>query len=138
MRGLGRFRNSQQAFVQGVKIPRPFAFLAVRHMAICGKIVDYISGHKQFDVASAISNLKKKFSLKRFLRLEQSKQNQRTFGSVDGDLIKSNRTTNTNKMLRYFLRLIYYSNTIFGNIGGKNKVISLYCALKCNCEFLLV
>ena len=29
-------------------------------MAICGKIVDYISGHKQFDVASAISNLKKK------------------------------------------------------------------------------
>ena len=138
MRGLGRFRNSQQAFVQGVKIPRPFALLAFRHMAICGKIVDYISGHKQFDVASAISNLKKKFSLKRFLRLEQSKQNQRTFGSVDGDLIKSNRTTNTNKMLRYFLLLIYYSNTIFGNIGGKNKVISLYCALKCNCKFLLV
>ena len=28
-------------------------------MAICGKIVDYISGHKQFDVATAISNLKK-------------------------------------------------------------------------------
>ena len=112
--------------MQGVKIPRPFAFLAVRHMAICGKIVDYISGHKQFDVASAISSL------------EQLKQNQRTFGSVDGDLIKSNRTKNTNKMLRYLLRLIYYSNTIFGNIGGKNKVISLYCALKCNCEFLLV
>ena len=42
-----------------VKIPRPFASLAVRHMAICGKIVDYISGHKQFDVASAISNFKK-------------------------------------------------------------------------------
>ena len=41
------------------KIPRPFAFLAVRNMAICGKIVDYISGHKQFDVASAISNFKK-------------------------------------------------------------------------------
>ena len=60
MRGLGQFRNSQQAFAQGVKIPRPFASLAVRHMAICGKIVDYISGHKQFDVASAISNLKKK------------------------------------------------------------------------------
>ena len=59
MRGLGRFRNSQQAFAQGVKISRPFAFLAVRHMAICGKIVDYISGHKQFDVASAISNFKK-------------------------------------------------------------------------------
>ena len=37
MRGLGRFRNSQQAFAQGVKIPRPFVFLAVRHMAICGK-----------------------------------------------------------------------------------------------------
>ena len=28
-------------------------------MAICGKIVDYISGHKQFEVASAISNFKK-------------------------------------------------------------------------------
>ena len=59
MRGLGQFRNSQQTFAQGVKIPRSFAFLAVRHMAICGKIVDYISGHKQFDVASAISNFKK-------------------------------------------------------------------------------
>ena len=65
MRGLGRFRNSQQAFVQDVKIPQPFAFLAGRHMAIGGKIVDYISGHKQFDVASAISNFKK-FSLKIF------------------------------------------------------------------------
>ena len=92
--------------MQGVKIPRPFAFLAVRHMAICGKIVDYISGHKQFDVASAISNLKKEFSLKIFLRLEQLKQNQRTFGSVDGDVIKSNRTKNTSKMLRYLLLLI--------------------------------
>ena len=51
MRGLGRFRNSQQAFAQGVKIPRPFAFLAVRQI---------------------------------------------------------------------------------GNISGKNEVISLYCALKCN------
>ena len=59
LRGLGRFRNSQQAFAQGVKIPRPFAFFAVRHMVICGKIVDYISGHKQFEVASAISNFKK-------------------------------------------------------------------------------
>ena len=39
-----------------MKIPRPFTFLAVRHMAICGKIV---SGHKQFNVASAISNFKK-------------------------------------------------------------------------------
>ena len=65
MRGLGRFRNSQQAFAQGVKIPRPFAFLAVRHMAICGKILDHISDHKQFDVASAFSNLKK-LSLKYF------------------------------------------------------------------------
>ena len=62
MSGLGRFGNSQQAFAQGVKIPRPFAFLAVRHMAICGKIVDYISGHKQFDVASAISRFKKNLS----------------------------------------------------------------------------
>ena len=59
MRVLGRFRNSQQAFAQGVKIPWLFAFLAVRHMEICGKIVDCISGHKQFDVASAISNFKK-------------------------------------------------------------------------------
>ena len=56
-----------------------------------------------------------------FLRLEQLKQNQRTFGSVDGDFIKSNRTKNTSKMLRYLLGLIYYSNTIFGNISGKNK-----------------
>ena len=87
-----------------------------------GKIVDYISGHKQFDVASAISNFKK-FSLKIFLRLEQLKQNQRTFGSVDGDFIKTNRTKNTSKMLRYLLGLIYYSNTIFGNISGKNEVI---------------
>ena len=55
-------------------------------MAICGKI----SGHKQFNVASAISNFKK-FSLKIFLRLEELKQNQRTFGSVDDDFIKSNR-----------------------------------------------
>ena len=59
MRGLGRFRNSQQAFAQGVKITWRFAFLAVRHMAICGKTVDYISGHEQFDVASAVSNFKK-------------------------------------------------------------------------------
>ena len=83
----------------------------------------------------------KKFSLKIFLRLEQLKQNQRTFGSVDGDFIKSNRTKNTSKMLRYLLGLIYYSNTIFGNISGKNEVISLYCALKCNGiqdEFFLV
>ena len=74
----------------------------------------------------------KKFSLKIFLRLEQLQQNQRTFGSVEGDFIKSNRTKNTSKMLRYLLRLIYYGNTIFGNISGKNKVITLYCALKCN------
>ena len=60
MRGLGRFRNSQQAFAQGVKSPRLFTFLAARHMAIWGKIVDYISGHKQFDAVSAISNFKKK------------------------------------------------------------------------------
>ena len=45
---------------------------------------------------------------------------------------KSNRTKNTSKMLRYLLGLIYYSNTIFGNISGKIEVISLYCALKCN------
>ena len=123
-------RNSQQAFSQGVKIPRPFAFLAVRHMAICGKIVDYISGHKQFDVASAISSFKKILP-KIFLRLEQLKQNQRTFGAVDCDFIKSNRTKNTSKMLRYVLGLIYYSNTVFGNISGKKEVL-VYCALKCN------
>ena len=101
-------------------------------MAICGKIVDYISGHKQFEVASAISNFKKILSKKVFLRLEQLKQNQRTFASVDGDFIKSNRTKNTSKMLHYLLGLIYDSNTIFGNISGKNEVISLYCVLKCN------
>ena len=59
IRGLGQFRNSQQAFAKGVKIPWPFAFFAVRHMAICGKLVNYISADKQFDVASAISNFKK-------------------------------------------------------------------------------
>ena len=75
-------------------------------MAICGKIVDYISGHKQFDVASAISNFLKKFSLKVFLHLEQLKQNQRTFRSVDGDFIKSDRTKNTRKTLCYLLALI--------------------------------
>ena len=58
--------------------------------------------------------------------MEQLKQNQRTFGSVDDDFIKSNRTKNTSKMLRYLLGLIYYSNTIFGNISGKNEVILLY------------
>ena len=57
-----------------------------------------ISGDKQFDVASAISNFKKKFSLKVFFRLEQLKQNQRTFRSVDGDFIKSDRTKNTRKI----------------------------------------
>ena len=51
-------------------------------------MVDYISGHKQFDVASAI--------FQKFLRLEQLKQNQRTFGSVDRDAIKSSGTKNTN------------------------------------------
>ena len=74
----------------------------------------------------------KKFSLKIFLRLEQLKQNQRTFGSVDGDFIKSNRTKNTSTMPRYLLGLIYYSNTIFGNISGKNEVISLYSSARSN------
>ena len=138
MRGLGRFRNSQKAFAQGVKIRRPLAFLAVRHMAIYGKIVDYISGHKQIDMMLCLLfPTLKKFSVKMFLRLAQLKQNQRTFGSVDGDFIKSNRTKNTSKMLRYFLGLIYYSNTIFGNISGKNKVISLY-AMALKHEFFLV
>ena len=59
MGSLRRFRNSQQVFAQGVKITQPFAFLAVRHMVICSKIVDYIYGHKQFDGTSAISNFKK-------------------------------------------------------------------------------
>ena len=68
-----------------------------------------------------------------FLRLEQLTQNKRTFGSFDGVFIKSNRTKNTSKMLRYLLGLIYYSNTIFGNISGKNKVISLHAmALETN------
>ena len=121
MRGLGRFRNSQQALAQGVKIPRPFAFLAVTHMAIYGKMVDYISGHKQFDVASVISNFTK-FPLKVFLRLEQLKQNQRTFRSVDGDFIKSNRTKNTRKMLLYLLGLIHYNTIPYSEIfAGKMK-----------------
>ena len=59
MSGLGRFRNSQQEFAQGVKIPRPFASLEVGIWHSAVKIVDYISGHKQFDVASTISNFKK-------------------------------------------------------------------------------
>ena len=140
MRGLGLFRNSQQAFAQGVKIPRPFAFLAGRHMAICGKIVDYISGHKQFNVAFAISNFKKILS-KNISPFGRVKTESEKIGSVDGDFIKSNRTKNTSKMLRYLLGLIYYSNTIFGNINGKNEVVSLYCAVKCNGaqdEFFLV
>ena len=73
--------------------------------------------------------------------MEQLKQNQGTFGSVDGDFIKNNKTKETSKMLRYLLGLIYYSNTIFGNISGKNEVNSLYCPLKCNGiqdEFFLV
>ena len=52
-----------QEFTAGIcpsaKIPRPFASLAVRHMTNCVKIVDYMSGHKQFDVASTISNFEK-------------------------------------------------------------------------------
>ena len=85
----------------------------------------------------------KKFSLKIFLRLEQLKQNQRTFGSVEGDFIKSNRTKTAemqqdaalligvNLLQQYHIR----------KISGQNKVISLYCALKCNGaqdEFFLV
>ena len=90
-------------------------------MAICGKIVDYISGHKQFDVASAISNFAK-FSLKVFLRLQQLKQNQRTFRSVDGDFIKINRTKNTRKMLLYLLGLIYYNTIPYSEkFAGKMK-----------------
>ena len=84
-------------------------------------MVDYISGHKQFDVASAISNFTK-FSLNVFLRLEQLKQNQRTFRSVDGDFIKSNRTKNARKMLLYLLGLIYYNTIPYSEIfAGKMK-----------------
>ena len=127
MRGLGRFRNSQQAFAQDVKILRPFSFLAVMDMAICGKIVSVTSN----SMLRLLFPILKKFSLKIFFRLEQLKQNQRTFGSADGDFTKSNRTKNTSKMLCYLLGLIYYRNTIFGNISGKNEVIStLYCSLK--------
>ena len=69
--------NSQRAFAQGVKIPPLFAFLAVRRMAICGKIVDYISGNKQFDVASATSNFKKIISknISPFGRVETESEN---------------------------------------------------------------
>ena len=61
-----------------------------------------------------------------------SSTNQRTFGSIDGDFIKCDRIKNKRKMLRYLSGLIYYSNTIFRNICGKNEVISLYCTLKCH------
>ena len=135
---LGRFRNSQQAFAEGVLIPGPFAFLAVRQSAVRQLITYPVTSNL---LLRLLFPTLKKFSLKVFLRLEQLKQNQRTFGSVDGDFIKSNRTKNTSKMLRYLLGLIYYSNTIFGNISGKNEGISLYCALKCNGaqdEFFLV
>ena len=118
MRGLGLFRNSQLAFAQGIKIPQPFAFL---RLGIWQSVVRYLI------IYLVTSNLMllllfpilKKFSLKIFLCLEQLKENQRTFKSVDGDFIKSNRTKNTSKMLCYLLGLIYYSNTIFGNIVGK-------------------
>ena len=122
MRGLGRFRNSQQAFAQGVKIPWPFAFLAVRHKAICGKIVDYISGRKQFDVASAISNSKKILS-KTISPFETVKTESENIWIRWRWFTKSNRTKNTSKMLRYLLGLIYYSSAIFGNISGKNLAL---------------
>ena len=49
--------------------------------------------------------------------MEQLKQNQRTFGSVDGDFIKSDGTKNTRKMLRYLLGLI---------LAGKMKYYGPY------------
>ena len=125
-------RNSQQAFVQGVKIPRPFAFLAVRHMAICGKIVDYISGHKQFDVASAISNFKKILS-----------KNISPFGTVKTEseniwicwrwlykkqLNKEHKQDAALLILLGLVAAIPYSEIL----ARKNEVMSLYCALKCN------
>lgn len=101
-------------------------------MTICGKMVDDISGHKQFDVASVISNfLKVSLKIPPFATVKKEYV-KRTFGSVNGDVTKSNGTKNTIKMLRYLLVLIYYSNTIFGNISGKNEFISLCCTLKCN------
>ena len=54
-------------------------------MAICGKIVAYISGHKQFDSASAISNFKKNSLL--FLRLEQLKDNKNALSSIGSRLL---------------------------------------------------
>ena len=40
-------------------------------------------------------------------------------------------------MLRYLLGLNYYScNTIFGNIGRKNEVISLYYIARSNAKAL--
>ena len=85
-------------------------------MAICGKATSNLMLRLRFPIL-------KKFSLKIFFPLEQLKQNQRTFGSLDSDFIKSNRAKNTSKMLRYLMGLIYYSHTIFGNISGKNEVI---------------
>ena len=60
-------------------------------MTIYGKMVDYISSHKQFDVAFAISSEK----IPQFK--EQLKKSQRTFGSVGSDVKKSNGTKNTSK-----------------------------------------
>ena len=74
--------------------------------------------------------------------MKQFIQNLKTFDLLTvTDFIKRSRTRNTSEMLRYLSGLIYYSNTIFGNISGKNEVIWLYCALNCHGaqdEFLLV
>ena len=48
-------------------------------MTNCGKIVDYISSHEQFDVASAISNFKQILS-----------KNISPFGTVKTDLESEN------------------------------------------------
>ena len=100
-------------------------------MVICGKIVDYISGHKQFDVASAISNFKKILS-----------KNISPFGTVKTEseniwicwrwLYKEQQNKEHKHDAGYLLGLIYYSNTIFGNISGKNEVISLYSSARSN------
>ena len=57
---IGTFLNeSHERLRSDQKFTAAICLLAVRHITICGKMVDYISGQKQFDFASVISNLQK-------------------------------------------------------------------------------
>ena len=106
----------------------PSLRLGIWQPAICNKIV---SGHKQFNVASAISNFKKILSKIIF-----------PFGTVKTEseniwicwrwLYKKQQNKEHTQDAGLLNGLTFYSNTIFGNISGKNEVISLYYALKCH------